>query len=144
MQVTKKITSKGSIIYRTMDKLPVARTCTTCKIILPASSFWVHKTDPTHFHHTCNKCSLAYMLAHVPKERLVHTNTKRTIRYRKKKKDRTNAQISADRLKKHPTGEKTCANCKEVKSFDEFYVSRGNADGLMYRCKECQKLNSRK
>lgn len=39
---------------------------------------------------------------------------------------------------------KKCSQCKEMKKYDEFYVDKGNTDGLHYRCIECIKKNSRK
>lgn len=36
-------------------------------------------------------------------------------------------------------GSKRCSKCRVTKSFDEFYASRTQGDGLQYRCKSCTK-----
>lgn len=138
MQVTKKVTSVGSLIYRTMDKRCVARTCTQCKEFKPASqfSFSLSNRDLSGTCKTCENERLEGLRkTAAPRSPSTHNKTVKSYRQRNAARSaRTVAQIQVDR---YPDGKKPCSKCKQSKKLTEYRTFRGNPDGLQYQCKQC-------
>lgn len=139
MQVTKNISHKGSVIYYTLKGRCVARTCIYCGEFKKGSQFI--NADANSVNGGCRDCELSKLrsITHNP-----ISHNKKIKRYRRKnaaKSDRTLARIQSER---YPDRMKTCTMCKTTLPLKDFGVSRGNPDGLMYRCKKCNAKSARR
>lgn len=143
MQVTKNVTHIGSIIYRAMNGRYIARTCITCKEIKPSSlfAFSMNNRAPSGTCKDCENIRLTSLrkTATPPSPTKHNKNVKK---YRSKNAARSDRKVAMIQAERYPNGKKVCTKCKESRSLDNFYKSRGYPDGLTYRCRVCLRANN--
>lgn len=136
MQITKTITHKGSLIYRTLDGEYIARTCTICKRVRAREFFGSRAAGGRSPAVSCWDCVYADLKANHPPTKKSSKNA-RMKRYTRKNKRRTDKQIRLKREEMYPNGTVACSECKVEKPFEEYFKRRTNPSGLTYKCKSC-------
>lgn len=86
------------------------KTCTSCTLSLPLSSFGPKRSSKDGLNCYCRECD------------------RQIARERRERNRARNAELPA---------EKRCPNCGEVKPASEFYKNEGSSDGLGGYCKSC-------
>lgn len=128
MRATRRTSQAGHTIIRSLTGEHLARHCTSCKQMLPRSSY------SKSLRGICKPCATASMKSN-PRTRL--HNYVAILRTKERNSARPMTQVIATRNRLRPSGLKTCAKCKEDLTFDKFLKDRSLPDGLTYSCKEC-------
>lgn len=141
------------------------KTCTSCKLTLPITSFYYDKNTKDGYAVYCKKCALrkqeVYVKVwekrrfatplHIQKKTCNHCDRTLLINHFSKnrnnsdgyssackdcEKERRGALIARWQYEKKPM-EKQCMHCKRILPASEFSKSRKARDGLLYMCKNC-------
>lgn len=121
----------------------VAKTCSSCKEILPAEEFGLGTGKPFDLQYacgTCNRTTAASRNSAPATDGNGTRNAETRRKSRERNKARTDEQVLADRRRKRPTGEKRCLICRITRPLSEYGADRGLGDGLRETCKSCQSV----
>lgn len=99
------------------ETIVAQKTCSRCKVLKPASSFWKCKSSISGLQSQCRDC----YGEHRGRRKLLEQN--KAI---------------------EGCAPKRCSTCDSVKPSRDFHVSRKSPDGRAYECKECRNARSKR
>lgn len=116
----------------------LAKHCSVCKEILPASSFT--KGGQMGLNSNCRSCGKVIARAYrktVSERGSRPSQSEYHRRRREKNYARSDEEIREDQRVKRPTGTKMCRACRVEQPLAQYSVDRSRGDGLVELCKPC-------
>lgn len=107
----------------------VAKTCRSCRITLPVSSFTVCNDNSSGYRGNCKSCT--------NKKQLPRRDDYRKVII-KKYSSRSQEQLDSDMKRLHPDGTKWCFKCRTTKELSGYYRDKTKSDSLRQVCTPCE------
>lgn len=108
------------------------KNCSQCGTDRPLVDFCKSSDRADGLNYICRQCSLSNRVRSGAKSKGSYS----------KRRDRSPLEVEFDRLRLRPNGNKVCEECRELKLLQKFHNHKGNPDGLMRICKECNNSKS--
>lgn len=123
------------------EMMCVAKTCSSCKEVLPSKQFGYSSNKKFNLYSTCIQCSRKENSRRGTTTindgtRTVYAKSNRDKKI--KNKMRTHSNMLADQRRIRPSGAKTCYDCRKSLPLREYHKCTGSTDGLQTRCKSCE------